>query len=130
MLYLALGIDGRIYNLCDCGDIEAADESAKDLDISAVWLWDAADAKTVADEINRHLKDSPSTARPDSRLTSQHLVDYMIDDKQYEVYVSRTDEGADSYELLLFNGEDLITIGDDISTFPSWDEAARLVRGK
>ena len=33
MLYFAMGYDGHLYNLSDCGDYEAADESATDLGI-------------------------------------------------------------------------------------------------
>lgn len=48
-IWFALGIDGNLYNLCDCGDIEAAEESAQDLlpvmegqvtASKAVWLFD------------------------------------------------------------------------------------------
>ena len=38
MRYFALADDGFIYDLCDCGDFDAAEESANDLGITAVWL--------------------------------------------------------------------------------------------
>jgi hypothetical protein len=36
--WFALGWDGNVYALGDCGDYEAADEVAKDTGIDAVWL--------------------------------------------------------------------------------------------
>ena len=33
MIYLCLATDGDLYNLCDCGDVEAAYASAEDMDI-------------------------------------------------------------------------------------------------
>jgi len=48
-IWFALGYDGNLYNLCDCGDIEAAEESAADVipDMEgqvtaskALWLFD------------------------------------------------------------------------------------------
>ena len=42
MLYFCLASDNNIYNLCDCGDYEAAHESAYDIlvdpDIKPVWI--------------------------------------------------------------------------------------------
>lgn len=48
MRWFALGSDGIVYNLCDCGDIEAAEESAVDVlppDVSAIWLLDEITAR-------------------------------------------------------------------------------------
>ncbi len=41
--YFALGSDGIMYDLCDCGDIEAAQESATDLlpiGVEELWIAD------------------------------------------------------------------------------------------
>jgi hypothetical protein len=42
MKYFALGSDGCMYDLCDCGDFDAAEESAHDLlhpmMVDAVWI--------------------------------------------------------------------------------------------
>ena len=54
MQWFALGSDGMVYNLCDCGDIEAAEESALDVlpeGTSAVWLMDAVSALDWAERI-------------------------------------------------------------------------------
>lgn len=44
--WFALADDGCLYCLADCGDIDAAEESAEDLGINAVWL---IDPKTAAE---------------------------------------------------------------------------------
>jgi len=47
MKYFALASDGYMYDLCDCGDFEAAEESAADAIAdghSVVWI---ADQKTA-----------------------------------------------------------------------------------
>ena len=62
MKYFALAPDGRIYDLCDCGDIEAAEESAADVlpdGESAVWLADAETARDWADRIAYGLRGLP-----------------------------------------------------------------------
>jgi hypothetical protein len=56
MLYLALAADGRVYNLCDCGDFDAADESARDLGIDVVWIFDEFDALNIVNDINAHIR--------------------------------------------------------------------------
>ena len=60
MMYLALGFDGHIHNLCDCGDFESAEESAKDLGIDTVWIIDRPTAKEWAKTINHHLETYPN----------------------------------------------------------------------
>ena len=40
MIYFAMGYDGHLYNLSDCGDYESADESATDLGIDTCWIFD------------------------------------------------------------------------------------------
>lgn len=45
--WFALGSDGRMYDLCDCGDFEAAEESAEDLlptGTGVIWLVDEVTA--------------------------------------------------------------------------------------
>jgi len=55
MRYFALGDDSQFYDLGDCGDFEAADESATDLldgtGIHPLWLFNEVDALQVADRI-------------------------------------------------------------------------------
>ena len=40
MKYFAIDQDGAMWNLCDCGDFEAAEESAADMDVDALWIAD------------------------------------------------------------------------------------------
>lgn len=55
MRYFGLGNDGRMYDLCDCGDFEAADESANDLlegtGTGIVWIADEDTALEWCDRI-------------------------------------------------------------------------------
>ena len=44
MKYFALATDGDLYDLCDCGDVEAAYASAEDLDIEPIWVLTAAES--------------------------------------------------------------------------------------
>jgi hypothetical protein len=39
-IWFALGHDGQMYCLCDCGDFDAAEESARDLGVNAIWIAD------------------------------------------------------------------------------------------
>jgi len=39
-IWFALADDGELHNLCDCGDFEAAEESAKDMGINPIWTFD------------------------------------------------------------------------------------------
>ena len=55
MKYFALADDGYLYDLCDCGDFEAAEESAADLDINAVWIADEITAYQWRDRLDRSL---------------------------------------------------------------------------
>lgn len=43
-LWFALGFDGALYALGDCGDYEAAGEVATDLGIDSFWLVDPEQA--------------------------------------------------------------------------------------
>jgi len=52
--YFALGSDGIMYDLCDCGDIEAAEESAQDLmplNVASIWLADEITAMEWVESI-------------------------------------------------------------------------------
>lgn len=51
--YFALANDGLIYCLSDCGDMEAAEESAKDLGIEPVWIANPETAKLWQENLNR-----------------------------------------------------------------------------
>ena len=55
MKYFGLGIDGEMYDLCDCGDFEAAEESARDFPATMVWIADADTAASWASFIARQL---------------------------------------------------------------------------
>ena len=55
-LYYALANDGRIYNLCDCGNFEEAEHSAQAIGIDPIWIADETTAKewrTVLETHNR-----------------------------------------------------------------------------
>ena len=58
MRYFALADDGYMYDLCDCGDFEAAEESAKDLGITAVWIADEKAARQWCSRITLSLRGS------------------------------------------------------------------------
>ncbi len=51
--YFALADDGLIYDLCDCGDFDAAEESARDLCITPVWIADNETAEQWKGLLNR-----------------------------------------------------------------------------
>lgn len=57
--YFALADDGLVYDLCDCGDFEAAEESADDLGIHAVWIADLETAQQWQGLLNRSLEGGP-----------------------------------------------------------------------
>ena len=60
MKYFVIGSDELIYDLYDCGDIEAAIESAEDLllpDVAPSYIFDADTAQDYADFINRALSE-------------------------------------------------------------------------
>lgn len=48
---------GLVYALGDCGDFEAAENVAQDLDIDAVWIADADTARQWARAINERFAD-------------------------------------------------------------------------
>lgn len=51
MKYFGLGIDGHMYDLCDCGDFDAAEESAEDIGVHMVWIADEPQALEWCDRI-------------------------------------------------------------------------------
>lgn len=54
--WFALGIDGVLYALGDCGDFVIADEIAKDiLPLDAIWIADYETARQWSDLLNAHL---------------------------------------------------------------------------
>lgn len=54
--YFALACDGFMYCLGDCGDYDAAEESAKDLDIDAVWITNEDIARQWLHNLSLNLK--------------------------------------------------------------------------
>lgn len=44
-IWFALADDGLMYCLCDCVDFDAAEESAADIGINAVWIADEETAR-------------------------------------------------------------------------------------
>jgi hypothetical protein len=54
--YFALASDGLIYCLCNCGDFEAAEESATDLGIEAIWIADEPTARQWFENLSRNLE--------------------------------------------------------------------------
>ncbi len=61
MIYFALNNDGLLYNLGDHGDFEAADCTAQDMQLDAVWLINEFDAKSMVDFITQQLATTTST---------------------------------------------------------------------
>jgi hypothetical protein len=47
--WFAIADDGRLYCLADCGDMEAAEESAADLGINPIWIIDPETARQWRD---------------------------------------------------------------------------------
>ena len=58
MIFFALNNDGLIYNLGDHGDFEAADATANDLKIDAIWLLDEFEAQNWASFIQGQIKET------------------------------------------------------------------------
>jgi hypothetical protein len=61
MIYFALNNDGLLYNLGDHGDFEAADCTAQDMQLDAVWLINEFDAQSMVDFITHQLATTTST---------------------------------------------------------------------
>lgn len=92
--YFALADDGMVYDLCDCGDFDAAEESAADLDINAVWIADEETALQWANRVvastgtRSHLyawayaNTGPDIYVSSSFLTKEEAVASMLDDVQ------------------------------------------------
>ena len=49
--WFALSSSGNLWALCDCGDYDAAEEIANDLEIDVIWLADYETAKQWHDII-------------------------------------------------------------------------------
>ena len=56
MIYFALNPDGLLCNLGDHGDFDAADATASDLKIDAIWLLDEFEAQNWAEFIISEIK--------------------------------------------------------------------------
>jgi hypothetical protein len=54
-IWFALASDGELWCVCDCGDFEAAEESAKDMGIEAIWILDEAAARQWQARLNQIL---------------------------------------------------------------------------
>lgn len=61
MIYFALNPDGLIYNLGDHGDILAAEDTAENMDLDAIFIFDENQAQSVANFINDQLRITEST---------------------------------------------------------------------
>lgn len=72
--YFALGSDGIMYDLCDCGDIDAADESVQDVlpdGVVCVWL---ADEVTALEWVERIIVGVSSGARHIKQLEKDGII--------------------------------------------------------
>ena len=49
--WFALGIDGKVYAMGDCGDMDAADEVADNMGVEVVWMADYDTAMQWCDAI-------------------------------------------------------------------------------
>ena len=45
MKYFCLDSKGKLWDLCDCGDFDAAEESAVDMGVEPIWIFAENDAK-------------------------------------------------------------------------------------
>lgn len=54
-VWFALADDGLMYCLCDCGGFEAAEESAADLGINAIWIADEKTARQWQARLNANI---------------------------------------------------------------------------
>ncbi len=76
--WFALGIDGIMYDLCDCGDIEAAEESAQDVlpdGIGSIWLADEQQALEWAARITTGCADAASIRHKKEYWNEQAIPD-------------------------------------------------------
>ena len=102
-VYFALGSDGFLHTLGDHGDMEAAEESALDLGLTTVWLFDEETARSWVEYLEDRL--------PESRVDAGVALgdgDYRLIDaaawftvKGFSVRIASTDEGlaVDVYAL-------------------------------
>lgn len=58
MIYFALNPDGLLCNLGDHGDFDAADETANDLKIDAIWILDEFEAQNWATFIQDQIRET------------------------------------------------------------------------
>ena len=61
MIYFALNNDGLLYNLGDHGDYEAADCTAQDMQLDAIWLIGEDEARNMSEFINEQLSTNERT---------------------------------------------------------------------
>ena len=58
MKYFGLGDDGHMYDLCDCGDFDAAEQSAEVfLPVKMIWIADTDTAMQWAEFLCQQLAD-------------------------------------------------------------------------
>jgi hypothetical protein len=58
MIYFALNPDGLLYNLGDHGDFEAANDTADNMHLDAIWLLDEFEAQNWAEFIISEIKNT------------------------------------------------------------------------
>jgi hypothetical protein len=95
-IYFALGNDGRMYNLCDCGDFEAAEESADDVlppGVGAVWIFDADTAREFANVLLTGLTMNSKLKLGAIEVEGEDRFEVRVNDL-YDVRVIKTDEGV------------------------------------
>jgi hypothetical protein len=57
-IYFCLAADGLLYNLGDHGDYEAADDTAKSLDLEVIWMFGEDTARSWMDTLAHHLREA------------------------------------------------------------------------
>lgn len=94
--YFALANDGLIYCLCDCGDMEAAEESAKDLGIEPVWIANPETAKLWQENLNRQNPETETSLADGDYILTDEAAWFTVGDKSVRIVKN------DAFRILIF----------------------------